>query len=139
MLLDGKILAIKGIGGFHLACDALNAEAVERLRQRKYREDKPFALMAASLAGVREHCEVSPEEERCCYRSARPIVLLKRRPDSPIPRAVAPGVNKLGFMLPYSPLHHLLLKNLNRPLVMTSGNVSDEPICYRRSSKRSSV
>ncbi len=130
LLLRGKILAIKGIGGFHLACDALNPEAVERLRQRKYREDKPFAMMAASVAVTREHCEVSREEEELLLSERRPIVLLERKPGSIIPRAVAPGVNNLGFMLPYSPLHHLLLNNLGRPLVMTSGNVSDEPICF---------
>ncbi|MEP6913712.1 MAG: carbamoyltransferase HypF [bacterium] len=130
LLLRGRILAIKGIGGFHLACDALNTEAVERLRQRKYREDKPFALMAASIAVIREHCEVSPEEERLLLSERRPIVLLSRKLASPIPSAVAPGVNNLGFMLPYSPLHHLLLKDLAGPLVMTSGNLSDEPICF---------
>ncbi len=129
-LLAGKVIAIKGIGGFHLACDGLNAEAVEQLRQRKYREDKPFALMAASVAVIKEHCNVSPKEEELLSSPRRPIVLLERKPRSTIPRAVAPGVNNLGFMLPYSPLHHLLLKDLDRPLVMTSGNVSDEPICF---------
>jgi hydrogenase maturation protein HypF len=130
LLLAGKILAIKGIGGFHLACDALNPATVERLRQRKYREDKPFALMAASVTIIRQHCEVSPEEVHLLMSVRRPIVLLARKPGSPIPQAVAPGVNNLGFMLPYSPLHHLLLQDLDRPLVMTSGNVSDEPICF---------
>ena len=130
LLLKGAILAIKGIGGFHLACDALDAEAVERLRQRKYREDKPFALMTASVGLIREHCVVSREEEELLLSERRPIVLLERRPDCKISSAVAPRVNSLGFMLPYSPLHHLLLKDLNRPLVMTSGNVSDEPICF---------
>ncbi len=130
LLLKGEVIAIKGIGGFHLACDALNPEAVERLRQRKYREGKPFAMMAASLTVVREHCEVSKAEEELLLNQRRPIVLLERRPGSIIPQAVAPGVNNLGFMLPYSPLHHLLFKNLDRPLVMTSGNVSDEPICF---------
>ena len=130
LLARGKILAIKGIGGFHLACDALNSEAVERLRRRKYREDKPFAMMAESAAVIREHCEVSKAEEQLLLSERRPIVLLERKPGSTIPHAVAPGVNNLGFMLPYSPLHHLLFKNLDRPLVMTSGNVSDEPICF---------
>ena len=130
LLLKGVILAIKGIGGFHLACDALNAEAVERLRQRKYREDKPFALMTASVGLIREHCVVSREEEELLLSERRPIVLLERRPDCKISSAVAPRVNSLGFMLPYSPLHHLLLKDLNRPVVMTSGNVSDGPICF---------
>ena len=130
LLLSGKILAIKGIGGFHLACDVLNSDSVERLRQRKYREDKPFALMAASVEIIKEHCQVSREEEELLLCGRRPIVVLERKPDSAIPRMVAPGLNNLGFMLPYSPLHHLLLKDLDRPLVMTSGNVSDEPICY---------
>jgi hydrogenase maturation protein HypF len=130
LLLDGKIIAIKGIGGFHLACDALDQKAVERLRQRKYREDKPFAMMAASVAAIREHCFVSKAEEDLLSSQRRPIVLLEKKPDSIIPRAVAPGVNKLGFMLPYSPHHYLLFKDLDRPLVMTSGNISDEPISY---------
>jgi hydrogenase maturation protein HypF len=130
LIATGRIVAIKGIGGFHLACDALDPAAVERLRQRKYREDKPFALMAASVAIIRKHCEVSQEEEELLTSGSRPIVLLAKKPDSTIPPAVAPGVNNLGFMLPYSPLHHLLLKDLDRPLVMTSGNVSDEPICF---------
>ncbi|MGI8836082.1 MAG: carbamoyltransferase HypF [Pyrinomonadaceae bacterium] len=130
LLLEGDILAIKGIGGFHLACDALNAEAVEKLRQRKYREDRPFAMMAASVALIRQHCVVSKLEEQLLLSERRPIVLLERRPDCKISSAVAPRINALGFMLPYSPLHHLLLKDLNRPFVMTSGNMSDEPICF---------
>jgi hydrogenase maturation protein HypF len=130
LLLDGKIVAIKGLGGFHLACDALNAEAVGRLRKRKYREDKPFALMADSIDVVRDYCLVSRAEEDLLGSERRPVVLLARKPDSTIPDAVAPGVKTLGFMLAYTPLHHLLLDGLDRPLVMTSGNVSDEPICY---------
>jgi hydrogenase maturation protein HypF len=130
LLLAGQVIAIKGIGGFHLACDGLNAEAVERLRQRKYREDKPFALMAASIELIREHCVVSDAEAALLSSERRPIVLLERKPHCIIPLAVAPGVRSLGFMLPYSPLHHLLLESLDRPLVMTSGNLSDEPICY---------
>ncbi|HKP11511.1 MAG TPA: carbamoyltransferase HypF [Blastocatellia bacterium] len=130
LLMQGKVVAIKGVGGFHLACDAPNAEAVARLRQRKYREDKPFALMAASLDQIREHCFVSEAEAALLRSACRPVVLLERRPDSTIPPVVAPGVRSLGFMLPYSPLHHLLLDGLDRPLVMTSGNLSDEPICY---------
>lgn len=130
LLLDGNIVAIKGIGGFHLACDALNPEAVDTLRRRKYREDKPFALMAASVELVRRHCLVSAEEEELLASERRPIVLLERKSDCVISAAVAPGANVLGFMLPYSPLHHLLLKDLEHPLVMTSGNISDEPIAY---------
>jgi hydrogenase maturation protein HypF len=130
LLLNGMIVVIKGIGGFHLACDALNQKAVERLRQRKYREDKPFALMASSLDVVGRYCLVSEPEADLLASSRRPVVLLERRAGAVIPEAVAPRVTTLGFMLPYTPLHYLLLENLGRPLVMTSGNVSDEPICY---------
>jgi hydrogenase maturation protein HypF len=130
LLLDGKIIAIKGIGGFHLTVDALDAEAVARLRGRKHREDKPFALMARTVAVVREFCHVSEEEENLLKSARRPIVLLAKKHDAVAPEAVAPKVNMLGFMLPYAPLHHLLFENLDRPLVFTSGNVSDEPICY---------
>ncbi|MDQ3668019.1 MAG: carbamoyltransferase HypF [Acidobacteriota bacterium] len=130
LLLNGRIVAIKGIGGFHLACDALSQEAVEQLRKRKFREDKPFAMMAASVEIVRQHCFVSDAESRCLQSERRPILLLDRKPDSIIPPAVAPGATALGFMLPYTPLHHLLLRGVERPLVMTSGNISNEPICY---------
>ncbi len=130
LLLAGKIVAVKGIGGFHLACDALLATAVERLRSRKYREDKPFAMMAGSLDAIGEYCHVSDAEAELLKSARRPIVLLRRKPSSRIPDAVAPGANHLGFMLPYSPLHYLLLEDLGQPLVMTSGNVSDEPISY---------
>lgn len=130
LLSEGRILAIKGLGGYHLACDALNARAVGRLRDRKYREDKPFASMADSISIIKRYCFVSQAEENLLLSPSRPIVLLEKRPDAIIPPAVAPGVQTLGFMLPYTPLHHLLLENLDRPLVMTSGNISDEPICY---------
>ena len=129
-LKDGKIVAIKGIGGFHLACNALDSTAVANLRQRKYREDKPFAVMADSTEEVRRHCYLSREEESLLQSERRPIVLLARRSDSPIAESVAPTVNTLGFMLPYTPLHHLLFHAFGGPLVMTSANVSDEPICY---------
>jgi hydrogenase maturation protein HypF len=130
LLLGGKIVAVKGVGGYHLACDASDVAAVERLRGRKYREEKPFALMASSVEVVRRHCVVSEAEKALLLSARRPVVLLARRSDSNLPAAIAPGVNTLGFMLPYTPLHHLLLEDLDRPLVMTSGNVSDEPICY---------
>jgi hydrogenase maturation protein HypF len=130
LLAEGKIVAIKGIGGFHLACEALNEKAVQTLRQRKYREDKPFALMARTLDVIREYCVVSRSEEELLLSPARPIVLLERKPSAVLPEAIAPRVNTLGFMLPYSPLHHLLFEYLDRPLVMTSANISDEPICY---------
>lgn len=131
LLTRGKILAIKGIGGFHLACDALSKEAVAQLRGRKFREDKPFALMAASVDVIRPYCRISNHEIALLESPVRPIVLLERKRGNAIPRLIAPGVNTLGFMLPYAPLHHLLLDSLDRPLVMTSGNISDEPICFR--------
>jgi hydrogenase maturation protein HypF len=130
LLGQGRVIAIKGLGGYHLACDALNTEAVECLRRGKYREDKPFALMAGSIDLIREYCVVTQAEEESLLSVRRPVVLLERKSGANIPRAVAPGVRTLGFMLPYTPLHHLLLEGLGRPLVMTSGNVSDEPICY---------
>ena len=130
LLSQGRIVAIKGIGGFHLVCDALNSNAVAELRARKYREDKPFAMMASSVAVIRKYCDVSDEAEELLLSPQRPIVLLARRNDCIISPAVAPGVNNLGFMLPYSPLHQLLLADLEQPLVMTSGNISDEPICF---------
>ena len=130
LLQSGKVVAIKGIGGFHLACDALNETAVSALRQRKYREDKPFALMAPTIEVAQKYCSVSEAEKVLLVSTARPIVLLERKSDVSIPAAVAPGMTTLGFMLPYSPLHYLLFENLERPLVMTSANISDEPICY---------
>jgi hydrogenase maturation protein HypF len=133
LLLNGNILAIKGIGGFHLACDALNSEAVENLRHRKYREDKPFAMMASSVDVIRQYCIVSQAEEELLRSLRRPIVLLHRRTDAEIPHQIAPNVRRLGFMLPYAPLHYLLFEDLDRPLVMTSANLSDEPICYEDS------
>jgi hydrogenase maturation protein HypF len=131
LLREGKIVAIKGLGGFHLACDALNPEAVARLRERKMRIDKPFALMMPNLAVVEQHCQVSPEERTLLESPARPIVLLQRRPESAVAAQVAPGQRHLGVMLPYTPLHYLLFADINnpRPLVMTSGNLSEEPIC----------
>ena len=133
LLQEGKIVAIKGLGGFHLACDATNDAAVRRLRKRKYREDKPFALMADSLAIIMRYCEVSPEEIELLTSFRTPIVLLRRRKSSssPLSENIAPGNQYLGFMLPYTPLHHLLFYNSPlKILVMTSGNISDEPIAY---------
>ncbi len=130
LLLKGRIVAIKGVGGFHLACDALSPVAVERLRRRKYREDKPFAMMANSVETIERHCFVSDAELALLLSERRPIVLLEKRKESRIASAVAPGVNNLGFMLPYSPLHYLLMSNIDQPLVMTSGNISAEPISY---------
>src|SRR6185369_9782480 len=100
-LAQGYILAIKGIGGFHLACDALSKEAVGKLRSRKFREDKPFALMARSVDSIRPYCEISEHEHALLESNARPIVLLERKTGNAIPKVVAPVVHTLGFMLPY--------------------------------------
>jgi hydrogenase maturation protein HypF len=127
-LLSGQVLAIKGLGGFHLACDATQASAVELLRQRKRRPARPMAVMMTTLDEVRSHCDVSPAEEALLASQQAPIVLLRWRQDSDIARSVAPNNGYLGVMLPYTPLHHVLLRDVNRPLVMTSGNLSEEPI-----------
>ncbi|HJW61660.1 MAG TPA: carbamoyltransferase HypF, partial [Actinomycetota bacterium] len=147
-LRDGAVVAVKGLGGYHLAADAAGEPAVAALRARKHREDKPFAVMVADLAGARALCRVDPAEEAMLASPRRPIVLLRRRPaegsgepqgGAPVDRegsgaavapSVAPGNRSLGVMLPYTPLHHLLLAEVGRPIVLTSGNVSDEPIAY---------
>jgi hydrogenase maturation protein HypF len=128
---EGAIVAVKGVGGFHLACRSDDEEAVARLRGRKHREEKPFALMVADLAAARALVEGGPAEEALLADPARPIVLVRRRPGAAVAGAVAPRSPDLGVMLPYSPLHHLLLADTGTALVMTSGNVSDEPIAYR--------
>ena len=127
---NGRIVAAKGLGGFHLMVDAANDEAVTVLRRRKHREEKPLALMMPSLASTDTYCEVSPLERRLLESPERPIVILKRKnPHPPISADIAPGNPYLGCMLPYTPLHHLLMKELGLPVVATSGNLSDEPIC----------
>jgi hydrogenase maturation protein HypF len=131
LLRAGKIVAIKGIGGFHLAVDALNDEAVLRLRQRKGREHKPFALMADSVDKVRRYAVVSEAAENALTNPQAPIVLLPKRRDSSLAPAVAPGVNTFGFMLCYAPLHYLLFAEGLDVLVMTSANISDEPLICR--------
>jgi len=131
MLRGRAIVAIKGLGGYHLACDPFDARAVRTLRGRKVRQDKPFALMARDIEQVRELCRVGPEEERLLTSAARPIVLLERLTSCGVAGEVAPRQNTLGVMLAYTPLHHLLLHDTDIPLVMTSGNNSDEPIAYR--------
>jgi hydrogenase maturation protein HypF len=130
-LLAGQVVAVKGLGGYHLAADAAREPAVGALRRRKHREDKPFAVMVADLDAARRLCEVDEEEARLLTAPRRPIVLLGRRPDAEIAPSVAPRNRSLGLMLPYTPLHHLLAGDLGRPFVLTSGNVSDEPIAYR--------
>ncbi len=133
VLIAGGIVAVKGIGGFHLACDATNDIALRRLRERKGRVDKPFAVMAANLAAAEALVEISAAEQALLTSRARPIVLLRKRGAAALSPLVAPGNPALGVMLPYSPLHHLLLHpappHRSPPvLVMTSGNYSDEPI-----------
>ncbi len=130
-LLGGAILALKGIGGYHLACRADDEPAVARLRTRKHREDRPFALMAGDLEAAQALVELSEAEERLLVGRERPIVLARRRSDVAVAPSVAPRSADLGVMLPYSPLHHVLLSDVGLPLVMTSGNLSDEPIAYR--------
>ncbi len=132
LLCEGGILALKGLGGFHLACDAHNAQAVARLRTRKRRFDKPFAVMMRDLAVVRQFCKVSDEEAAILTGSERPIVLLTKRKDTHFVPKLADGLAELGVMLPYTPLQHLIFNDLAvlgiSMLVMTSGNVHDEPI-----------
>ena len=128
LLRAGRVVAIKGIGGFHLACDALNNDAVLRLRQRKRRDYKPFAMMAASVGTVRKYAIVDRAAEELLASPQSPIALLPRRPDAAIAPAVAEGTSALGFMLCYAPLHYLLFAEDLDVLVMTSGNISDEPL-----------
>ena len=125
----GRIAAVKGLGGFHLMVDASNEEAVRRLRRSKLREEKPLALMYPSLEQVREDCEVSELEERLLRSPESPIVLLRRKPADRIAVNIAPHNPYLGVMLPYTPLHHILMRLVGSPVVATSGNLSDEPIC----------
>jgi hydrogenase maturation protein HypF len=128
LLKAGNTLAIRGLGGFLLACNAMNEKAVRTLRERKRRPDKPLAVMVATPEQAREHCWVSTEEEKLLTSPQSPIVLLKWKPASSVAPNVAPGLKYLGVMLPYTPLHHILLRDTNLPLVMTSGNLSEEPI-----------
>ena len=130
-LRDGQVVAVKGVGGYHLACRADHEAAAASLRQRKHREDKPFALMAAGLGAARQLVDLTRCEEELLLGRERPIVVARRRPGAPVATAVAPGSPDLGVMLPYTPLHHLLLAEAGATLVMTSANVSDEPIVYR--------
>jgi hydrogenase maturation protein HypF len=148
LLAQGKIVAIKGLGGVHLACDALNQRAVAELRRRKLRVDKPFAVMMSDIETISEHCFISSYERELLESPERPVVILQERPQSIIPKAVAPYQNTLGVMLPYTPLHYLLFAELpedensqtkSQPLsvlVMTSGNISEEPIAIENNEAR---
>ena len=130
LLIDGYLLAIKGLGGYHLAALASDETAVSTLRARKHREDKPFAVMAADIGAARRLAFIDAAEERALSGARRPIVLVRRHPQAPLAAAVAPGNRFVGVMLPYTPLHHLLCAALGAPIVLTSGNISDEPIAY---------
>jgi hydrogenase maturation protein HypF len=139
LLAEGKIVAIKGLGGFHLACDATNEKAVDELRRRKLRVDKPFAIMMNDAASVERYCSMDSAERDLLESWARPIVLLTRKADAGIANAVAPKQNSLGVMLPYAPLHYLLLHpdDISLPvLVMTSANLSEEPIATENDEAR---
>jgi hydrogenase maturation protein HypF len=127
LLRDARILAVKGLGGYHLACDAADEDAVARLRARKHRVEKPFAILTTEPESL---AEVSAAELELLRSPARPVVLVRRRERSAVADSVAPGTPWLGLLLPYSPLHHLLAAEFDGPLVLTSGNVSDEPIAY---------
>ena len=127
LLKSGATVAIRGLGGFHLACDATNPKAVQRLRQRKHRYGKPFALMARDLDTIRRYCNLTPAEAALLQSPEAPIVLLAADGVEKLPEGIAPGLNTVGFMLPYTPLHLLITQQIDQPLVMTSGNISDEP------------
>ncbi len=130
-LRAGQIGALKGLGGYHLVCDAHRAEVVEELRRRKRRDEKPFAIMVRDVESAEALCEIEPRERELLLSGRRPIVLLRRRVSTNVADAVSPGNPFLGVMLPYTPLHHLLLRGMNgAALVMTSGNGSDEPIAF---------
>lgn len=128
LLYEGQILAIKGIGGFHIACDATNESAVERLRNNKKRRSKPFALMMKDLDMIRRYCYVNNTEEKILRGKERPIVLLRIKDYLDLSPSIAPGNLYLGVMLPYAPYHYLIFDDFDRPIVMTSGNLSEEPI-----------
>ncbi len=131
LLKEGAIVAVKGLGGYQLASDAFNNMSVARLRKKKHRWDKPFALMTQEMDTLKRLCSVSPEEEALLKSSRCPIVLLKKKEPDQVAVSVAPGQRTLGVMLPYTPLHHILMREVGRELVMTSGNFSDEPIAYK--------
>ncbi len=132
----GKILAVKGLGGFHLVVDAADEAAVAALRARKHRPTKPLAVMVRDLEQARTLCVVPAGAEALLVQPEAPIVLLERRPDAPVADGVAPGNPYLGVMLPYTPLHHLLMRAVDRPIVATSGNLTDEPICTENDEAR---
>ncbi|WP_254434227.1 Sua5/YciO/YrdC/YwlC family protein [Halobacillus sp. Marseille-Q1614] len=128
---QGKIAAVKGIGGYHLVCDAFQTSAIKRLRQKKNRPQRPLAIMVKSLDDAKKYCEINKLEEEMLTRPARPIVVLKKKADCPLPESISPGLSTIGIMLPYTPLHYLLFEKNVECLVMTSANLSGRPISYR--------
>ncbi|MEH2271023.1 MAG: carbamoyltransferase HypF [Nostoc sp.] len=136
LLQKGEIVGIKGLGGIHLACDATQETAVQKLRQRKRRYHKPFALMARDIEVIEQYCTINAKEKELLTSSAAPIVLLQTSDKKQLASSVALGQNTLGFMLPYTPLHHLILRRMNRPIVLTSGNLVDEPQCINNDEAR---
>lgn len=136
LLADGSVLAIKGLGGYHLACDATNEVAVSELRRRKHREGKPLAVMVADRSAAAELVDLSEDERGVLESQRRPIVLARRRAEGAVAESVAPGNAYLGIMLPYTPLHYLLMSEVRGPIVLTSGNLTDEPIAYIDSDAR---
>ncbi|HIP18845.1 MAG TPA: carbamoyltransferase HypF [Sulfurovum sp.] len=133
LLLEGKILAVKGVGGYHLMCDATNEAAVAKLRERKRRPAKPFAVMVRDISRAKELAHINTQEEKLLRSKERPIVLLNAQYSVFNPE-IAPHISRIGLFLPYTPLHLLLLQKLNRPLVATSANITDEPICTNKES-----
>lgn len=131
LLHESRVVCIKGIGGYHLACNACDEKVIELLRKRKRRPDRPLAIMAASLEAAKLICRTTDKEQEILMSSQRPIVLLEKRFPELLPNNIAPEINCLGVMLPYTPLHHLLFQEELQYLIMTSGNVSGMPICYK--------
>jgi hydrogenase maturation protein HypF len=130
-IIEGKIVAIKGIGGFHLACNATDPGAVRRLRERKHRDEKPFAVMVRDIAEAERLAHFTKADKESILASERPIVIVRRRQYAALAPEIAPGIPAVGLMLPYAPIHHLLMAEVGRPIVMTSGNLSETPIAYR--------
>lgn len=129
LITEGKILCVKGIGGYHLVCDATNYEAVKLLRERKQRPSKPFGVMVKDIQMSKTIASINEKEEILLCSNRRPIVLVKKREDNALSNFVAPNINQIGLFLAYTPLHHLILRRLERPIVATSANISDEPLC----------
>jgi hydrogenase maturation protein HypF len=136
LLQKGAIVAIKGLSGIHLACDATQEIVVQKLRERKQRDRKPLALMARDIHIINEYCQINPQEVELLTSSAAPIVLLTAKNKKRVAASVAPGQNTLGFMLPYTPLHHLILQRMNSPIVLTSANLANEPQCIDHETAR---